>query len=633
VKQQRKPDEAERRRRGDFNNHNQQEYSMENRDFFRLSYIFSTLILCAVAHGADSKKNADTLIKESNGNWVGQIPGGSGTTTIAPLPDMPKGPQISPQAPSSSAPSTQQPSNTAGGLLGLVIDAGKPSKAEQAKYAAEKAAEKAAWARTQDPGLVLGGTNVQAQFFPDPNNPVYGYPAPSPAQMAQMAEQAAKYPNLFVTPNVAAPVAQQVANTLSIAAPKTLGIPMPPAAQEAAKNLADHMIKNGAHLPKFGANMDMLNKSAQMAKAASDLADATSKAPDLLQGAGAVAGTAAAAKTGFFGSLAASAKAGAAYAAASAKAAGATVWAFGQAHPYVVGGTIIIGGGALAYKYLRGPGVGKVIVEEIMQPTPPQSHPEPKPHTEPVTKAAQPIRKKQSDLPHPNPTPNPLELKVEPFFPETEAQLKHIFRDITGHFKQKTDGAVKSIVDCIKKGKYHGQDALGNHKYSYVEPHTGDQVYAFVRDNGLIQNAGINLKGSHWKIGSHGFLESPANAPARKAGEGILRTVIGAGGATAAGLSNSSASAQSLSDTLSSSYGNMQLPQYDTLCIPDPPKDWTPERMQKHRRKTLAKVDEFVDQYMETEVYGQPYSPEVLDATKTRAKNDLIKHLNDTDSL
>lgn len=636
---------------------------MNNREFLRLFSLHISFLLCPLTYGADTTKNSDTLIKESNGNWVGDIPGGVGTTTMQPLPDMPKGPQISPQAPSSNTPSTQQqPNNTAGGLLGLIIDAGKPSQAEIAKAVADKREQIKEAAKILPKGMQLGGAHAYEQFNPDPNNPVYGFTykvkpedftGPMVANPVPAAQTAAK------VAQAAAPVVQEMAKNLTLTPPPS-SVPMPPAVQEIAKNLADRAMKNPADITKIGLKMDLLKKSAEMAKTASDTG--SGPAPlDLLQGAGTVAGTAVAAKTGFFGGLAASAKAGlasaaagakagAAYAAAGAKAAGATIWAFGQAHPFIAGGTVVVVGGTILYKALthgrapmpipHTPPPAQQIVEPLahreisnVKKDHPESHPEPKPIPEPVRTSGEPRKKRplteiRAQVQPGDPRLNP---GYDPYIVSHAGQGKpHHFKDDWGHYLEHNPKTEAAIKETVMKGEYHGRCEAGLDIFTYKCPDTGKQRWAQVRPDGGINNGGINEV--HMPICKEQKLPYTPDGFVKPKGPGHgdkLKTLVGAGAAGALASNLEGATEQDIQ------FNNFVKNQQwnSDLYLPDAPKDWTPEKAMKYEKKVLRKVDEQIAQYTATELDGRPYSHEYRTTVQAKAKNDLINHLKETSEL
>ncbi len=97
---------------------------MFHRDTFLLSLLHLSLLSCSLVQAGDPKKNPDTVIRESNGNWTGQLPDGH-TTQMTPSIDMPKGPEITPNF---NQPNPSPSSNSsAGGILGFLWNLGKTS--------------------------------------------------------------------------------------------------------------------------------------------------------------------------------------------------------------------------------------------------------------------------------------------------------------------------------------------------------------------------------------------------------------------------------------------------------------------------------------------------------------------------
>ena len=79
---------------------------------------------------------------------------------------------------------------------------------------------------------------------------------------------------------------------------------------------------------------------------------------------------------------------------------------------------------------------------------------------------------------------------------KNDAQIKHIFRDKTGHISD-TPSNRKLLEDVAnKKENYMGTDKYGNDWYSHIQP-DGSQVWAITRD-GTIQNGGVNNPPKSW---------------------------------------------------------------------------------------------------------------------------------------
>lgn len=80
--------------------------------------------------------------------------------------------------------------------------------------------------------------------------------------------------------------------------------------------------------------------------------------------------------------------------------------------------------------------------------------------------------------------------------PKNDAQIKHIFRDKTGHISD-TPSNRKLLEDVAnKKENYMGTDKYGNDWYSQIQL-DGSQVWAITRD-GTIQNGGVNNPPKSW---------------------------------------------------------------------------------------------------------------------------------------
>jgi hypothetical protein len=180
-------------------------------------------------------------------------------------------------------------------------------------------------------------------------------------------------------------------------------------------------------------------------------------------------------------------------------------------NPVIVGGVaILLAGGAIYYgaKTVFGwgkPAVGINTTREIREHLT-ATAPEPAPIEQ--KKSKQPKRDKTSHHRHPNPSPDPRTTGVDFRFPENPGQRDHGWRFDGGHIEKGTPKAREVIINTIKNGKYHGQDDTGNHQYSMIQP-DGNQTFAKVRDNGMIQNQGGCPPGKHWIVGEEGFLVRP----------------------------------------------------------------------------------------------------------------------------
>ena len=75
-------------------------------------------------------------------------------------------------------------------------------------------------------------------------------------------------------------------------------------------------------------------------------------------------------------------------------------------------------------------------------------------------------------------------------FPEQEAQLRHIFRNKTGHIEDTSENRRKILEVTGNKRNYLGKDSRGNDWYA-VTLEDGRQMWVRTR-NGIIDNAGIN---------------------------------------------------------------------------------------------------------------------------------------------
>lgn len=94
--------------------------------------------------------------------------------------------------------------------------------------------------------------------------------------------------------------------------------------------------------------------------------------------------------------------------------------------------------------------------------------------------------------------------KVE--FPKNDSQIKHIFRDKKGHFKEDTAQNRKFIEDIANKSKFQ-TDSRGN---SWAETKLPDGTQGWVKFRGkTIQNAGINPKGEHRTFNPETGFDSP----------------------------------------------------------------------------------------------------------------------------
>lgn len=121
-------------------------------------------------------------------------------------------------------------------------------------------------------------------------------------------------------------------------------------------------------------------------------------------------------------------------------------------------------------------------------------------------------KKKGSDLPHPNPAPDPRtqgqsgkDLK----FPEKNnpAQYVHQFDKRKGHIQDLTNKARSKLWDCFEKGRFLGQDSTGGFNFDYIDPETGHQLWIRTRPDGKVIDCGSNTV--HWELSEHGFLEKP----------------------------------------------------------------------------------------------------------------------------
>ena len=80
--------------------------------------------------------------------------------------------------------------------------------------------------------------------------------------------------------------------------------------------------------------------------------------------------------------------------------------------------------------------------------------------------------------------------------PSNDSQIKHIFREKTGHISDTPDN--RKLLENVanKKENYMGTDKYGNEWYSQMQS-DGSQVWATTR-NGTIQNGGINNPPKIW---------------------------------------------------------------------------------------------------------------------------------------
>ena len=93
---------------------------------------------------------------------------------------------------------------------------------------------------------------------------------------------------------------------------------------------------------------------------------------------------------------------------------------------------------------------------------------------------------------------NPIELGIEPTFDENESSNNHVWANRGGHIMLATPSAKLVVLDAIKTGFYHGQNRYGNHIFSKIKNDDGNQIWASLKDNGLIKHLGANRPERHY---------------------------------------------------------------------------------------------------------------------------------------
>lgn len=101
---------------------------MFHRDIFLLPFLSLSLLFSPLVYTGEPNKNFDTLIRESGGSWSASMPNGD-STSINPIADMPKGPEINPNFSNNSSSSSGNSSSW--GILGLFANLGKKSEKEK----------------------------------------------------------------------------------------------------------------------------------------------------------------------------------------------------------------------------------------------------------------------------------------------------------------------------------------------------------------------------------------------------------------------------------------------------------------------------------------------------------------------
>lgn len=119
--------------------------------------------------------------------------------------------------------------------------------------------------------------------------------------------------------------------------------------------------------------------------------------------------------------------------------------------------------------------------------------------------------------------PHETGIEVEFVGKDKPGQHSHQWRDEGGHFIEDTPSARELIKKTIEEGNYRGVKN-GKHQYDWINPETGEQIWAEVRNN-KVQNHGLNLK--PWEVNPEsGFIEAAHDYVRPK--HGVLRSVKGA---------------------------------------------------------------------------------------------------------
>lgn len=94
----------------------------------------------------------------------------------------------------------------------------------------------------------------------------------------------------------------------------------------------------------------------------------------------------------------------------------------------------------------------------------------------------------------PNNIPDELKGKIK--LPESDSQIKHIFRNAKGHLEDTPENR-KLLLDLANNTEYHaGKDSRGN-EWHFKNLDDGSQIWVSIR-NGVIQNGGINNPPHSW---------------------------------------------------------------------------------------------------------------------------------------
>ncbi len=558
---------------------------MLHRDRFLFPLHITFLISASLLLPADKMPNADVLSMQAHGKVVSQIPGGAGTVSMAEPPtNFPTVPmEITPNAPGATP--TGGSSNL-GGVVGLVVNAGKASdKVKRAADAAD-AARRLSLAKSVDPGVQgnplaslypneydqFGGKLGQPSVigFPDTPPEVF-FPMPTPAPVVP------SIPPIITTP---LPMPSAVPTTM----PQFQFVPDP-------RLLKGMPMMKGAPIP-YKPFIPTPLPTAPQTPSAGEVA--TGLATTAAGGWGAYT-------TGMLASAGAAVKTAAVYVGTVAAANPVTV--------VLVGGAVI--GGGIYYMCKKPSEAVKAVAHREIHnrhDDPSMDHAENlselilQRHREINTpKSADNIKAKKvkgqrpkSELRNATQPGNPLERGAQPFMIDNPGQgHPHGYKDAWGHYLEYTPKSKAMAIETVTNGTYHGMNEDLKHVFTYKCPETGMQRWAHVVEGGGISNCGINATPMpicpvQQLPHADGFVRPKGKGHGVKVGG-----VVGAGGLAMGSTTTKAASQEVFAQYLQREIGDNLTEMPELRPAP------TEKQVLKEERRRRRAIENVMDQYKE----------------------------------
>lgn len=422
---------------------------MYNRD--RISFLSLSCLCSALSFGGDVPQipNYVTMVNKNPAN-------------------PPQMPQINPQYPQNAPSSNGVGSSAASGIVGLLIDAGKPNPPDINKLRNDQYE-----ATFQELLAKYGPTKDLAQFYPEKfdafgnligkNGPVYGFPP-----QTKWVEAPTQGPVFKTTP---APQVTQtpapVVNTPTAVPTSTAPISLPPAPAAQVNNQPKLTIHDPSKVPSL---KDMAAPRYVPTPQAPD-PSLLPPSPQMPEGPG-------------MGEM----LKGAGEAAAVIAVMAVTGYAVIKTGEYAWKGTKWLGRKLFGSAEQQVQAEVQKIITEVKKTNP---------NLVIEHQPAVPAIKPHPNLP-PNlkPSENPIKLGKKIYQPlprPGQGSNPHGYKDQWGHYRDYTPENVAHAIESVEKGIYHGQSPVnGKHIFTYDCPKTGLQKWAEVGNDGGILNCGIN---------------------------------------------------------------------------------------------------------------------------------------------